>query len=61
MKERISVLVVPNDDGETSAVSILINRKHVIQTFEAVPEERLSRIVRMAYTPLDNQMAQGQD
>lgn len=49
-RARISLLVIPNPDGETSDLHILLDRKTVIASLARIPAAQLSRIAQAVYT-----------
>ena len=49
-QSRISMLVMPTGDGETSDLHILLDRKTVIISLAKIPSEQLSRIAQAVYT-----------
>lgn len=60
-RARISLLVIPNADGETSDLHILLDRKTVIASLARIPAAQLSRIVRAVYTRQENATAEARD
>lgn len=60
-QSRISMLVMPTGDGETSDLHILLDRKTVIASLARIPAAQLSRIVRAVYTHPGSATEQARD